>query len=137
MDFNCRVYEAFYDNIPLLATKERLLKLIDLLQNVQSATGEVILKAQQLTCAAFSGLSFLDQDSVALEIYKQGKSLREYLGLQEMQTMTVFNRITALRDDQVLYFSHGQASAKCFSRNLKFKSWLKQILSENAFSHLV
>ena len=114
MDFNCRVYEAFYDNIPLLATKERLLKLIDILQNMQSATGEVILKAQQLTCAAFSGLSFLNQDNVAMEVYSQHESLRECLGLQEMQTMTVFNRITALRDDQVLYISYGQALAICF-----------------------
>ena len=103
MDSNSisRVYDAFCDNIALLAIKERVMKLIDILRNIQSAPGEITLKAQQLTCAAFSGLSFMNQDNVAMEIYMQDDSLREYLGLQDMQIMTVFNRITALRDDQV------------------------------------
>ena len=59
------------------------------------------MKAQQLTCAAFTGLSFMNQDIVAMEIYTKNASLRDYLGLEDIQVMTVFNRITTLRDDQV------------------------------------
>ena len=77
------------------------MKLLNILKNLESAPGEVILKAQELAITAFTGLSFFDQDTIAMEMYLKGESLRDYLGLDDLQTMTTFNRITALRDDQV------------------------------------
>ena len=81
--------------------KDRVLKLLNILKNLESAPREVILKAQELAITAFTGLSLFDQDTIAMEMYVKDENLRDYLGLDDLQTMTTFNRITALRDDQV------------------------------------
>ena len=82
--------------------KDRVKKLLNILPDLVSASREVILKAQRLSLTAFTGLSCLDQDLVAMEMYVKGTSMKDYLGLDDLQAMTVFNRITALRDDQVI-----------------------------------
>lgn len=100
-----RVYDVFIGNIQLLSVRDRVMKLFEILKNLKHASGEVILKAQYLTCTAFKGLSFLNQDTVAAEMYLKDETMKDYLGLEDVQLMTVFNRITALRDDQVRTFS--------------------------------
>ena len=77
------------------------MRLSEILRTLEGQSREVTQKAQQLTCRAFTGLSFMDQDTVAMEMYVRDETLRDFLDFEDVQMMNVFNRITALRDDQV------------------------------------